>query len=290
MRRYVNYDTSDGSPAFLLRDVLYRIIEPSLSSPCQLGTLHTLPKAQQLLSLHQDPSLRPAHAGRMIYNRRYRSADLAALGFRSALGLFVQSVIAPLLYPGGPDPPGVVVYQAEPTLRVQFPGQPSLGKGHVDYSYGRQAAEVNCWLPITLVGPGNTLRAETRPGMKDFEAFEADFGKAVLFWGSQCEHHSEENDGKIGTRVSMDFRLMREDHFLKYYVPPNRLLDLGEVENEHFANMKLGGHYTSTAIEKTWRESTGAPAVAETPPPPPMKGAEEDIDVEVPDAKQCALS
>ena len=293
-KRCFDYDTDLHSS---IRSVLYKIIEPSLTCSSELSTLHTLPKVQQLLQLHTDLSLRPAHAGRMIYNKRYRTADLSSLGFRSALGLFVDGVLAPLLY--GRPSGGPLVYQSEPTLRVQFPGQPSIGRAHIDYGYGRQAGEVNCWLPITRVGPGNTLHAETTPGGKDFEPFEADWGTAVLFWGSQCEHHSEENDGKIGTRVSLDFRIIREDHFIKYYVPPNRLQAKGEVEDDHFANMKIGEHYTTTLIEREWRESQEAKkgADAETPPPPPpltTKDSSVDINplhvVELQDAKQCSLS
>ena len=57
-----------------------------------------------------------------------------------------------------------VVYQLEPTLRVHMPGQRALGAKHVDYSYKRQPTELNVWLPLTKVGEGNTLWAESTPG------------------------------------------------------------------------------------------------------------------------------
>ena len=60
--------------------------------------------------------------------------------------------------------PREVVYQLEPTLRVHMPGQRALGAKHVDYSYKRQPTELNVWLPLTPVGEGNTLWAESTPG------------------------------------------------------------------------------------------------------------------------------
>lgn len=60
-----------------------------------------------------------------------------------SLGLFVEKVVAPLLYSGEGEEVGEVVYQRNPTLRVQMPGFDALGHRHNDYMYKRQPTETN---------------------------------------------------------------------------------------------------------------------------------------------------
>ena len=181
--------------------------------------------------------------GRMVFHKRWKASAVDATGhqFRRALGIFVEQVVAPLLYNGGPGDAdgggggggeagvGEVVYQRNPTLRVQMPGYEALGAKqvkahhegavkalpshsttlqpfdrrcslkcqhapesielplarrpsprhhappppraymahmahmiyaptrHNDYKYKRQPTEINVWIPLTWVGPGNTL-------------------------------------------------------------------------------------------------------------------------------------
>eukprot|EP00040_Diaphanoeca_grandis_P030363 m.179400 g.179400 ORF g.179400 m.179400 type:complete len:366 (-) comp31973_c0_seq1:2377-3474(-) len=157
------------------------------------------------------------HAGRMIFNKRYRQERKKSPSFKKELALFVKEVVAPLLWGSGSS--GEIVYQQEPTLRVHLPGQEALGNAHIDYHYKRQPTEVNVWLPLTSVGPSNSLWAESEPGKGDFSPFVAHYGKAVLFWGSQCQHYSTKNTAAT-TRVSLDFRVIRGDEFIEEYISP----------------------------------------------------------------------
>lgn len=88
------------------------------------------------------------------------------------------------------------------------------------------------------------------PDAGDFSAFRSEaHGRAVLFWGSQCNHYSTKNTAET-TRVSLDFRVVRADDFIDGYVSP--LTDpSGKGGGAAFLNR--GGHYTDTSTERAWR-------------------------------------
>ena len=132
---------------------------------------------------------------------------------------------------------------------MQFPNQPKLNVAHIDYSYKRQPTEVNVWLPLTSVTAGNTLFSESKPGAADFIPFIANHGEFWIFYGNQCQHYSVDAAAAATTRVSLDLRVIRSDHFINEYYHPRE---------KSRPNFKLGEHYTSTNIERTWRASVDA--------------------------------
>lgn len=111
------------------------------------------------------------------------------------------------------------------------------------------------WIPLTLVGEGNTLYAESVPGKGDYAPFEAEYGTAVLFWGNQCSHYSTKNSTEDCTRVSFDLRVVRADDFIEDYVHPD-----ANPEYSRSAGLRRGMHYTDTAAEREWRR--GRPTAA----------------------------
>lgn len=57
-----------------------------------------------------------------------------------------------------------VLYQAEPILRVVFPGSVPSAKLHADNEFWHQCNELNFWVPMTDVAGANTLWSESTPG------------------------------------------------------------------------------------------------------------------------------
>jgi hypothetical protein len=57
-----------------------------------------------------------------------------------------------------------VLYQAEPILRVVFPGSVASAKLHKDSEFWHQCNEVNYWVPLTDVKGENSLWSESVPG------------------------------------------------------------------------------------------------------------------------------
>ena len=179
-----------------------------------------------------------------VINKRYRNRGISvgdmADEFRFMCGRFVEDVVAPAL-----NCSDGLVYQADPVLRCHIPGDAPLGAPHRDESYGRQPWEVNVWLPITPVMASNSLWVESSPGKEDWHPFESEaFGKAFLFWGSQCTHFTLPNEtGR--TRVSLDIRVVPRSLFVDHYVSP--------LSKSGSANHFLGGSYTDLDTERLWR-------------------------------------
>ena len=57
-----------------------------------------------------------------------------------------------------------LLYQAEPILRVVFPGSVAPAKLHSDSEFWHQCNEVNYWCPMTDVAGENSLWCESSPG------------------------------------------------------------------------------------------------------------------------------
>lgn len=60
-----------------------------------------------------------------------------------------------------------VLFQAEPILRVVFPGSVASAKLHSDSEFWHQCNEVNYWVPLTDVAGANSLWSESKPGRGD---------------------------------------------------------------------------------------------------------------------------
>ena len=79
---------------------------------------------------------------------------------------------------------------------------------HCDKDYdNHQDAEINFWIPVTLVGGNNSLFLESKPGKGDFQPVELQYGQYLKFDGHNCRHYTVHNDTDT-CRVSFDFRVI----------------------------------------------------------------------------------
>lgn len=122
---------------------------------------------------------------------------------------------------------GTGLIQKTPTVRIQLPGATSTSY-HSDGWYGHGASVRSFWLPLTEVGPGNSLHmardvGESRAVIAEILArkanlaeineiagkvcapFTGDFGSLLTF-SSEMIHGAERNETER-SRVSFDFRI-----------------------------------------------------------------------------------
>ena len=107
------------------------------------------------------------------------------------------------------------VYQRVPTFRVQHPNNLSVAHWHRDKDYSHSPDEINFFLPMTRSENTNAVWVESEPNKKDFKPMEAEYGEYVVWDGANCKHGNKKN--KEGyTRVSVDFRAMTYENYLKH--------------------------------------------------------------------------
>ena len=85
-----------------------------------------------------------------------------------------------------------LVYQAKPTLRVQFPDNKAVGGWHKDRDYNHPIEEINVWVPITDALNSNTIWLESSFDKKDFAPANMTFGE-MLFFDSGLTHGNKIN-------------------------------------------------------------------------------------------------
>lgn len=125
---------------------------------------------------------------------------------------FVREVVRPHLEEE------FVLFEHSPNLRIHAAGAKSLTSPHRDVDHMHSPWEVNFWVPLTPARDGASLWTESSPGRGDFHPFEVDYGQAVRFYGNQCMHFTKDNDTD-GSRVSLDFRVVRLRDFMRSGIP-----------------------------------------------------------------------
>ncbi|GFH60799.1 hypothetical protein CTEN210_17275 [Chaetoceros tenuissimus] len=119
---------------------------------------------------------------------------------------FIRNEIRPLCTNGSIDEQ--IVYQYPPTTRVVMPNGNKTISMHCDKDYdNHQDAEINFWIPVTLVRGNNSLFLESKPGKGDFQSVELQYGQYLKFDGHDCRHYTVHNDTDT-CRVSFDFRVI----------------------------------------------------------------------------------
>mmetsp|Transcript_23393 Transcript_23393/g.36607 ORF Transcript_23393/g.36607 Transcript_23393/m.36607 type:complete len:267 (+) Transcript_23393:140-940(+) len=126
---------------------------------------------------------------------------------------FVQQVAAGELG----VPTSALIYQAEPSLRVNLPQAKPVGLCHTDSDYNHQPGEINFWIPVMEdcgVFDSNSLLSESSPGVGDFTSFRTSkYGEGVRFYGNKCRHYTVKNETEV-TRVSIDIRVVPDTLFV----------------------------------------------------------------------------
>ena len=108
-----------------------------------------------------------------------------------------------------------IIYQAKPTLRVHIPDNISVGSYHRDSDYGHPKEEINLWLPFNNSKKTSSLWLESEPNKRDFKAYNVKYGELLIF-DSRLHHGTEINKEK-NTRLSMDFRVIKEKKYKKNF-------------------------------------------------------------------------
>jgi hypothetical protein len=83
--------------------------------------------------------------------------------FQKFLAIYT-AYVRECIYPQFKELDEDVLYQAEPILRVVFPGSVASAKLHSDSEFWHQCNEVNFWFPLTDVAGPNSLWSESVPG------------------------------------------------------------------------------------------------------------------------------
>ena len=130
-----------------------------------------------------------------------------------------------------------IVYQAIPTFRICLPNNVAVGEYHKDKKYrdeewAGKVKEHNFFLPFTDAFDTNTIWVESEEDKGDYAPMNCNYGECIQWDGSNLTHGNELNiTGK--TRVSIDFRVMKESNYI-----PNKM---GSI-NTHTVFAK-GGYY-----------------------------------------------
>ena len=108
------------------------------------------------------------------------------------------------------------IYQSFPSVRIQFPGGISIPP-HKDSDHlsNHPLGEKNFLIPITEMKDTNSIWVESEEDKKDFKPYYLKYGNLFRFNGNTCTHYNKENkEEKL--RISMDFRIMLREDYLKY--------------------------------------------------------------------------
>ena len=109
-----------------------------------------------------------------------------------------------------------IIFQSYPNVRFQFMNSIAvLPHKDSDQLSNHPVDEKNFIIPITEMKNTNALYIESKPDKKDFKSIHLQQGDLYYFNGATCTHYNESNnEGKL--RISLDFRVMLHDDYIKY--------------------------------------------------------------------------
>ena len=204
--RLIDYDTSAHPFREIVAGILGVDATTGLPELHQAEFVHTFLKQQRKL-------------GSTPVDSRYKAAG--GCRFHEKLRLcyreFLREVVLPLFPDAAEEGGGGLLYQREPNLRCHLPGTGrQMVLRHCDADYFHQPNELNFWLPLTPCYGTNTLWVESAAGRGDYRPVEIRVGQMLRFHGHQCDHFTLPNDTPH-TRLSLDFRVVPQRHFLERY-------------------------------------------------------------------------
>lgn len=135
---------------------------------------------------------------------------------------FVRRVVCPMF--GGP-----VAYQAQPTLRIQYPRSKAVGSWHSDEEFGHVGQVTNLWVPLTRVGKTNGVRFLAGNSPRPLRV-----GDMLIFDGGRP--HGNVDSEERWTRVSFDAHIQPLHHYK----------DWGTVTVNTGQPIRLGDYYASS--------------------------------------------
>jgi perosamine synthetase len=109
-----------------------------------------------------------------------------------------------------------MIYQSFPSIRIQFM-ESMVIPPHKDSDHlsNHPLGEKNFIIPITKMEKTNSIYIESKPEKKDFQSITLNKGEFFFFNGNTCTHYNEKNmENKL--RISIDFRVILYDDYIKY--------------------------------------------------------------------------
>lgn len=107
-----------------------------------------------------------------------------------------------------------LIYQTYPTFRIHYKQNIAVFEFHKDKDYNHNTKTVNFFLPLTKCYDTNTIWIETKEDNGDYHPIICEYGNLIMFNGANLKHGNKINQTNQ-TRVSLDFRILRE----KDYIP-----------------------------------------------------------------------
>lgn len=109
-----------------------------------------------------------------------------------------------------------MIFQSFPSLRIQYKNGIAVPKHKDNDSLSNHPnGEKNFIIPLTKMENTNSIFIESAPDKGDFKSMNLELGDLFYFNGNNCTHYNESNqEGKI--RMSLDFRIIKVDDYLKY--------------------------------------------------------------------------
>jgi perosamine synthetase len=109
-----------------------------------------------------------------------------------------------------------MIYQSFPSIRIQYMESvvipPHKDSDHIS---NHPLGEKNFLIPITKMENTNSIYIESKPEQKDFQSITLNIGELFYFNGNMCTHYNEKNlENKL--RISIDFRVILHDDYIKY--------------------------------------------------------------------------
>lgn len=109
-----------------------------------------------------------------------------------------------------------MIFQTFPSVRFQFMKSVAVPP-HKDSDHlsNHPIGEKNFLIPITEMKNTNSIYIESEPDKKDFKSIHLQPGDLYYFNANMCTHYNKpNNENKL--RISLDFRVMLYDDYVKY--------------------------------------------------------------------------
>ena len=109
-----------------------------------------------------------------------------------------------------------MIFQTFPSVRFQFMKSVAVPP-HKDSDHlsNHPLGEKNFLIPITEMKNTNSIYIESKPDKKDFKSIHLKSGDLFYFNANMCTHYNEPNNEEK-LRISLDFRVMLYDDYIKY--------------------------------------------------------------------------
>lgn len=109
-----------------------------------------------------------------------------------------------------------MIFQSYPSVRFQFMNSVTVPP-HKDSDHlsNHPLGEKNFLIPITEMKNTNSIYIESEPDKKDFKSIHLKYGDLFYFNANMCTHYNEPNNEEK-LRISLDFRVMLYDDYIKY--------------------------------------------------------------------------